>query len=169
MRSWIRVLLGAMLALTAIGSACGEDGDTLSAEDYYKKLETIGREADEKTSENASSTPESDEPQATKDWLARILSDGVTVGEEAAKKLEGLKPPDDVKPKHDTFVTAVKAEIEAFKKIRDTINDTPVDQIEALLPTLNLGSATEASDTACNALQDDAASKSITVDLKCGD
>ncbi len=161
--------MGAVVALAAIGGGCRDGDDKLSAEDYYKQLETISQDVDKKIEANNARTPVSEEPAAQKDFLVKLLEDNVGLVEDATKKIEALKPPDDVKPKHDTFVAAIKAQTAAVKDVRDTVKDTAPEQVEPLLPTLDLADGRAAADAACTALQDDAKSKNVTVELKCGD
>ncbi len=169
MRIRILVLLGAVFAFTAVGGACGGDDDRLSAEDYYKKLDTIVQDAEKKLDEEDNKTPESQEPDAFKDFLLKLFEQSLRVVEDATKKVEELNPPDDVQPKHEAFVTTWKAVTEAAKEFSDTIRDTDADQVQALLFTDPVGPFEAAHRAACTALRDDAKSKNITADFYCGE
>lgn len=163
----IRVLFlaGALAGMLGL-AACGGD-DALSAEDYYKKMGEVSAEVEKKLDENNAATPESEDPEAFKDFVVGAFDKNIPTIEDGVKKIEELSPPTDIKVKHETFVTALKAQIESLKKFKEQIEDTDPEGLEAVLSTFDTDTVQAASDAACTALQEDATSRNIDVDLDC--
>lgn len=166
MKLRVLFLAGALAGMLGL-SACGGD-DALSAEDYYKKMGEISADVNKKIDENNAATPESEEPDAFKDYIVGVFDKNIPTVEDAAKKVEELAPPEDIKAKHDAFVTALKAQVTALKDFKSKIDDTDPEGLNDLLSSFDPATLQGASDAACQALQDDAKSRSIDVDLDCG-
>ena len=171
--SWTRwlPLLGIGAALLAAAGACGGGGGkSLSAEEYFKKVEAIGNESTDKQNAAAPSDEEVANlaPDELKQRGIEFLNAEAVIFDDAMKKVEDLNPPDDIQDAHDALVEKGNALGGTFRGFANEAKDVPPEQIEDFFNTKVFAESTFAPfDEACSALQRIAEGKNIDVDLNC--
>ena len=169
-RRWL-LLIGAGLALVAAAAACGGGGGkSLSAEDYFKKVEAISNEAIEKESAAAPSDEEAANltPEELKQRGIEFLSAAATITEDAIQKVEALEVPDDLRDGHDDLVAAGNDLAKTYRDLADEAQDVAPEDIEDFFNSKVFAESTFAKfDEACSGLEKLAGDKGIEVDLNC--
>jgi thiamine monophosphate kinase len=139
-----RIALAVSLAavITAL-TACG-GSDTLSKADYTKQATAVCKSADSKTN----ALPQ---PAAAKD-LAPYLVKGTEITESSIGDYKALKPPKELRSKHDTVVKALDAQLADLKALNADIKGgtAALGAVKAATPKLDADQKTIA--TAFNAM-----------------
>jgi hypothetical protein len=158
-----------LLTLGAVAVGCGGT-EALSAEEYFNRLEAIANETQEK--ESAAQPSEEDSASLTPDEVkergAKFLNSSAAINEDALKKVEDLKPPDDLQEAHGRLVAAEDDMAKRFRDFAAEVRDIPPEDVEDFFNSQVFVESTFADfDAACSALQDLADDKDIDVDLSC--
>jgi len=159
----------AVLLVGGIIGACGGTS-TLSAEEYFTKLEAIAKETQEK--ESAAQPSEEDSANLTPDEAKaqgiQFLDESAAINEDALKKIEDLHPPKDLQEAHDRLVAAEGDLAKRFSDFAAQVRGLPTEDVEDFFNSQVFVQATFADfDAACSALQARAAGKSVDVNLNC--
>ena len=102
-----RLILVAVVTLLA---GCGGGGDDqLSADDYRAQATKICADAKRQTDALG-------RPNTTSEFKT-FLAKGIRVTERNLQRFDDLKPPDDLKAKHDAIVAGEKSGLEQLKKL----------------------------------------------------
>jgi len=107
-----RLTVLATIAVTAVLAGCGggdEGGDQLSAADYRAQAGKICADAKQQTDALG-------RPKTTSEFKT-FLAKGIRVTERNLQRFQDLKPPDDLKAKHDAIVAGEKSGLEQLKKL----------------------------------------------------
>ncbi len=158
-----------LLGFVGIAAACG-GGGSLSAEEYFEKLEAIGNEAQEK--EDAAQPSEEEAanaaPEEQKQTGIELLNSFAEINQDAFDRADGLNPPDDIRQTHDDFIAAGRDLVQKFEDLADQAEDVPPEGIEDFFNSQVFVEPTFAEfDEACFALQKIADDSGIGVDLAC--
>ena len=158
-----------VLAIGAMAVACG-GGGSLSAEEYFEKLEAIGNEAQEKEdaalpSEEEAANPA---PEEQKQTGIELLNSVAEINQDAFDKADGLNPPDDIRQTHDDLIAAGRDLVQKFQDLAGQAEDIPPEGIEDFFNSQVFVESTFAPlDEACFALQAMADDREIEVNLHC--
>lgn len=181
LRLLVSTLGAVVLALTAL-TACGSDGDGggLSLEEYFRRLNAIQDEVDERSE----AVPEpavddddlltEDEKEALRDYISQL----VAILRDAFEAAADLDPPAEITAEHDAFVAAGQELVRIQEQFQDSLPDLlaqtqSTSELETLFTDFSEGTdAAAAGDRfgqACSQLQAVAAENSIDIDLDCAD
>lgn len=161
--------VGAIALLTAVaGWACNDDGDDLTLEEYFQRVDEIDNDSNQRIDAVFNGiTDENDVEQfrAAFKEFAPLLQD-------AADDFDGIDPPGDAEAEHNTMADALNDFAAKANDIADDADDieasTP-DEFFAAVDEQGFTEAEEKFDTACQDLLQVAADNSIQVEIDCGE
>jgi hypothetical protein len=169
----MKQIIGTATALSialvaAIGGwACNDDGESLTLEEYFQRVDEIDNDSTERIDANFEQVSE-DDVQSIRDafkGFAPILDD-------VAGDFDDLDPPDAAKDRHDAMASSLNALSDKVNELADGVDDidasTP-DEFFAALEEQGFSEVEDAFTTACLDLQEFAADNSITVELDCAE
>jgi hypothetical protein len=164
----IRRLSVAILAVTVLAAACGDDDAALTVEEYFTQVEAAGNEFASRGDAADAELTESEDPVAD---AKRIIPEFADILADFVDVLEGITPPEEVAEAHDAAVEAGRDALDALRDASEAVAD--VDDLGGLVeffegPAMTAfneaGGQFEAS---CSDLQDVAAEQGLDVDLRC--
>lgn len=170
------ILFLAFASTFATAAACGGGGG-LSLEEYFTRMETISKEADQSSSDlEAQFNDDISGAKTEEDQLkiaAGYFADSADQSRAAFDKVKAVKPPKDVKKEHEEFVSAADELVKLFDEVVQRANDAKttagLEELAADLDKPPYSDANDRADAACFALQDIADKNNIDVDLTCGE
>ena len=162
--------------------ACGDDddgGDTLSVDEYFARMSTIGEEVETKFDETeaafdeAAAEVDDDDSDAMIRITSTLFENNIETLETARDRADDLTPPGEVASEHDEFIDALDGFIEQLEGILEDVEDA--DDVPSLLAAFDATESddfVEASDRwdeACFGLQDAGEEAGAAdADLRCG-
>lgn len=171
-------VLASAIALAALaGAACGGGGGSeLSLEEYFKQMEAIAQDLDQRSNDLSERYDQDVNNAASEEEALKLtvqfFEDGAAETRSAVAKAEKLNPPPAVKAEHQEFLAAARGIVDLFDGIIERARQAEsVEDIQALSDDLDnppYSDASSRADEACFALQDVADKNNIDVDLTCG-
>jgi DNA repair exonuclease SbcCD ATPase subunit len=167
-----------LLVLGTIASACGGDGDGLTLEEYFQRIDVLGsdledeidrlgEEFDEATeaAEEAETEEEMIEPSRDSfNRLAALVGDFVS-------ELESIDPPSEVEDAHNEIVAAQAEGLDLLEDLNERAqrveSASDMEEVWAELEGPVFTAVSDRSEQACFALEAIADANGIDVDLEC--
>lgn len=143
---WNDGLSVGVIGVALLFAACDGDGDALSVEDYFERVQAI-----------------SDETEAAQDAIApaeaagdvsRLFGDQGDVLSDSRDKMRDVNPPEAVEPVHDVFVDALKDFSDKAKELSDDLDGVDDgDEVNSIIEAANLDAVTAPFQVACSGLE----------------
>lgn len=170
MKQWIHnfavagLVLGAALGIVA----CNDDGDELTLEEYFQRVEAVADESDQSVSALFEGITDEGDMQQFRDAIAGIGP----ILDEAADDLEAIDAPAEVQDEHDATVETLRGFAAAGNDVAEGLDDIEADSPDELFAAVDeqgFGAAREAFNNACKDLEAVAVDNSIDANLNCDD
>ncbi|HEU4527613.1 MAG TPA: hypothetical protein VFT80_06785 [Actinomycetota bacterium] len=172
MRAIARVLVvAAAVVLVGCSGDDGSGGDTMTAEEYFAELESIGRSAQDDfarleqrfTDAQQMATSEEEISVALQAFLQGVSARSRT----ALDDVRALSPPEEVADAHAEFADAFGSSTEFFEGLTEDYERLGAEGVMTSLQG-EFETLERAQDEACTTLQTFADDEGIDVDLDCG-
>ena len=168
-RLFILLFVAGLLALGILAIACGDDGEELTLEEYFREVESLSDEADERVEPlvealNQEFDSEAEQIEATRDYF----NASIPILRDFGDSLDEVDPPAEVENPHEEAVAGIAELVEFLQDFTDRFADVEsTSDLEELLDAPELEAASDRFDQACFDLQDIADVNDIDVDGEC--
>ncbi len=162
----VAVLTAIPVALALSLAACGGDGngDQLSLEEYFQRLEILGEELDEAIAPLTETMSTSEDAEE----LKTALSEYSSLLEAFLADLDELSPPEEAESAHEEGLSNGRAFLSALDDLVGAAEDVEtVEELSQLPESEAADAASGAFTESCLALQGIADESGIGVDLRC--
>ena len=161
-RAAVLVMVAGIAA--AAGWACDDEGNALTLEEYFQRIEEADSEANERSDEVFETEPETvEEAQDQLQDLPDIIRDFI-------EDLENIEPPEEAQDAHERVVEGGREAADQFEDIIDEASDAEsIEDFFAALSSDEFANVGQAFDDACQELQALADENEIDVTLNCGE
>ncbi len=176
-RLFVPMLIAALLlALGTIAAACG-DGDELTLEQYFQRIDALGNDLDDELNRLSAEFDETVEEAETEEEVIDAFRDFLDpqpgLFEDFVEELESIAPPSDVEDAHNEMV-AIQAEgLELLEDLNERAqrveSASGVEEVGAELEGPAFTAIVDQTEQACFALEAIADANGIDVDLECED
>jgi hypothetical protein len=165
-----------LLALVALASACGGDGggqgDALSLEQYYQRVDElvngVAEQGDELIEEAFTDVDAASSDDAQLAASRFYLEGFLEIIDQFLDDLRDTEPPSEVRDAHDAFVDAAEDFVDASRGVVDGLEDVlSPGGLGELLDNPDLNEAGDRIEEACFEVQDVAEAHGIVTDLNC--
>jgi hypothetical protein len=167
----IGVLVGVLLALGALAAACGDDGEELTLEEYFQRLDAIYDQAvarSEAQAEAVAGAPGQEDLSAEEvlAYYRAVYGGDRDIASDFLVALRDLDPPTEAADAHNQAVDAMEATLEDYEDFLEGTSDSPSPEEAA--PLLDeLHAAMGRNRDTCLTLQTIANENDVDVDLEC--
>jgi len=181
------ILVGALIALTAIAAACGGDGDgdgdgdgggggngTLTLEDYLAELDTLDNLYSERTDSleaqfDEDLTTAGPDVEAIMQLSRDFFDDGARAVGEFVDGIDALNPPPEAEAIHNRAVTAGRDIVAVFDDLLERLQDASSEaDFGAVMDSFSADAAGDEFTQACDDIQALADENGIDVTFSCG-
>ena len=176
-RLFVPMLIAAvLLVLGTIAAACG-DGDELTLEQYFQRIDALGNDLDDELNRLSAEFDETVEEAETEEEVIDAFRDFLDpqpgLFEDFVEELESIAPPSDVEDAHNEMV-AIQAEgLELLEDLNERAqrveSASGVEEVGAELEGPAFTAIVDQTEQACFALEAIADANGIDVDLECED
>jgi len=161
-----------VLAFGTVAVACGGgNGDGLTLEEYFQRLEALSTDNDQRgvalfESFGEEFSSEEEQIRATQEFWKEFL---VLLGQ-FVNGLDDIDPPAEAEAAHEESVDAGAVMLKAYQELVDQMAEAEsVSELAEGFGDIELGASSDRFEQACVALQGIADANGIDVSLNCGD
>ena len=159
-----------LLSFATLAAACGDDGETLTLEEYFQRLDAVDNEADERGQALEDEFPQAfEEPKPTQEFINSLTA----LVRDFVDSLEQIDPPAQVEDAHNDAAAAGTDFAQVLEEAAPQIEGVEsASELEEMLGDLfaedsEFAAADEQFTNSCVALQQIADDNEIDVDLEC--
>jgi hypothetical protein len=147
------------------GDGNGGNGDV---ENYYNDLENLANDINERITESQNQDPPDPEDlDAQKDFIIGYFEEQKGILDDAVGELEDLDVPGDVEDLHNDFIAGIRDEIDQIDNLIGDVENQDSEDLVEFFQSLDISQIAAEATAACNALQEDAQDRNISINLQC--
>lgn len=166
-------IIGA-LALTLGAVACSDDGDALTLEEFFQRIEELDDEFEARTESLEAKFDEAvaevESADEVIDAAQSFFDEGAAAIETFVEGIADIDPPEEAEELYDEVLEAGQSIVELFGDAFGQIKEaTTEEEFEALFENSAIEAAFDRFDAACEDAQAFADDRGISVDFNCGD
>ena len=166
----IRMLLAAIAIAggAALASACNDDGEALTLEEYFERVDELDQAEQDRSAEVEQEFEELPDDAPIDEYADRFERQ-IDSLETFASDMDDIEPPDEVADLHDDVVSALNEATDTFGGVVEEFRDAgSLEEGFAVLDGVDDSAIQRATD-ACLDLEQIAADNNIDADFDCGE